>query len=300
MMAETRFGVTYDGPGVAEGRMPVRDLAPALLALGDLFSEASRAVYPEQEPLALDIRATGEGSFNVLLAAHGPDLWDQIVKFFTSSDVTAIDVMKDFIIGGGGLFLWTKRLRGRRIKKQQQLESGDVRVTLDDGAMLEIPAEVLQLYQRTTIRKKMREVVRPVGKRGVKRLDFQSEGQTTVSVETGDVRAFELDEGLGEVVSETEGEKLLSILSVVFTEGNKWRFTDGDARFSAAIEDGAFVARVHQGEPFSEGDMLRCQIREVQTEQDGVLHTNRFITEVVQHLRGKPQLPLVSDDEPES
>src|SRR5688500_11839084 len=52
-MAETTFGVVYDGPALETGRMPVRDLAPALLALGQLFSEASRFVYPEQEPVSL-------------------------------------------------------------------------------------------------------------------------------------------------------------------------------------------------------------------------------------------------------
>src|SRR4051812_44184432 len=109
-MAEARFSVSYDGPALADGRMPVRDLAPALLALGDVFGEASQVLFPDQEPVALDIRATGEGSFAVYLAVHGPDLWDQIVQFFTSHGVTAIDTMMDYIVGGSGLFYFIKRL----------------------------------------------------------------------------------------------------------------------------------------------------------------------------------------------
>jgi hypothetical protein len=66
-MAETAFRVAYDGPALATGRMPVRDLAPALLALGDLFAEASQVIYPEGKPVALSIKATEEGSFDVHL-----------------------------------------------------------------------------------------------------------------------------------------------------------------------------------------------------------------------------------------
>ena len=40
-LAETAFQIAYEGPALETGRMPVRDLAPALLALGDLFTEAS-------------------------------------------------------------------------------------------------------------------------------------------------------------------------------------------------------------------------------------------------------------------
>lgn len=41
----TRARITYDGPALAEHVMDVRDLAPALLAFGDLCEEAGRALY---------------------------------------------------------------------------------------------------------------------------------------------------------------------------------------------------------------------------------------------------------------
>jgi hypothetical protein len=56
-MAATQFSVAFGGPAVDDGTMPIRDLAPALLALGDVFSAASRTLYPDREPVALNIKA---------------------------------------------------------------------------------------------------------------------------------------------------------------------------------------------------------------------------------------------------
>lgn len=67
-MAHTEFGVAYDGPALADHTMDVRDLAPALLALGDLFVAAGRVVEKDAEPPSLQIRATAGGSFVVDLA----------------------------------------------------------------------------------------------------------------------------------------------------------------------------------------------------------------------------------------
>jgi hypothetical protein len=273
--------------------MPVRDLAPALLALGDVFAEASRVLYPDNQPVALDIRATNEGSFNVLLVAHGPDLWDQIVRWLSSQEATALDHLKELVIVSGASVLYLiKRLRGRKIKREEQIGSGQVRLTLDDETQIEVPAETLQLYRRVTIRKKAKDVVRPLNRKGVNRLDFREGTETTLSIEADDVSAFEVVEAEAETVLEDVVERRLKILSVVFTEGNKWRFTDGDVAFSAAIEDTAFLERVKLGEAFSDGDVLRCRMREVQSEsEDGKLSTDRFIVEVLEHIP-RPQRRL--------
>lgn len=65
-MSRTNFYVYYDGPALAEGLMDVRDLAPALLALGSAFEECNRVVNGERATLAVNIRSGFEkGSFGV-------------------------------------------------------------------------------------------------------------------------------------------------------------------------------------------------------------------------------------------
>jgi hypothetical protein len=45
-MPETEFDLSYKGDALADGRMAVRDLAPALLALGEIFADASALIEP--------------------------------------------------------------------------------------------------------------------------------------------------------------------------------------------------------------------------------------------------------------
>jgi hypothetical protein len=175
-VAETTFGVVYDGPALAAGRMPVRDLAPALLALGDLFAEASQVIYPDAGPVSLSVEATDRGSFDVRLILEAKDLWDQIVNVFGSDEVTALANLQNLVIGTGGfvgLFALIKRLRGRRITSQESLpDPGQVRITLNDGTKLEIPTDVARLHGRISIRRKVRDVVAPVAREGVDKVRF--------------------------------------------------------------------------------------------------------------------------------
>lgn len=162
-MAETAFSVAYDGPALATGRMPVRDLAPALLALGDIFTEASTRLYPDRPPVALNIRATREGSFIVQLILESGGVWDDLVDIFGSDAADALANLTELVVAGGtGLFWLTKRLRGRRIiAREDDPQSGQLRITLDDQTFLEVPAEVLDLYNDVEVDERCDRSSRP-------------------------------------------------------------------------------------------------------------------------------------------
>lgn len=176
MVPSTDFAVEYEGPVLADGSMPVAELAPALIALGEVFVAASRVAYPEREPVALKIRATDQGSFLVQLAIHSPDTWDKIVDLLSSPTVDALSNVKELVIGTGiGVVLLIKRVRNRRIEARAPLEAGRIQVTLSDGTIIDVPAEVLSLYDNLAVREKVRQVVAPVERSGVERVRFISD-----------------------------------------------------------------------------------------------------------------------------
>jgi hypothetical protein len=302
-MPEATFSVTYDGPALTAGRMAVRDLAPALLALGELVTEASETLYPDQAPASLSISATKPGSFDVQLILQGKEgVWDQLVELFGSDAVSAIVNLKEVIAGGAGIFWLIKRLGSRRIRAEEPTPGpGRVRLTLDDGSTVEVSSDVVKTYRNVRVRKRARTVVEPIKRSGIDRVEFRDDREVTVSVDEDDTAAFETEEDETPLLEE-ESELVVSIESVAFREGNKWRLSDGERTFYAAIEDDEFVARVERGvEAFRSGDFLRCRMKVVQTATEGELRTEYHVLRVEKHISAGEQLPLESgEDGPEA
>lgn len=298
-MPETTFEVIFDGPALENGRMPVRDLAPALLALGDLFVDASAVVHPDQPPAALKMKATEEGSFVIDLVLEAPNAWDQFVNLFSSEGANALVNFRDAVIGTAGLYWLIKQARGQKIKaRSESPKAGYIQITLEDGTTLDVPSETLTLFENLRVRRKARESVEPVNRDGIERMKFRPENETTVSVEREDLPAYEVPEVEEVPLVDEETEMVVSLASVVFREGNKWRLTDGEHTFSAAIDDAGFFERVQKGiEAFRAGDMLRCNMRITQTRRGDVLHTDYSVTEVKEHIPREVQLRLDGDSD---
>lgn len=297
-LAEVEFGVAYDGPRLDMGKMDVRDLAPALLALGDLFVEAGHVLQPDREPLALTVKATDTGSFLVHLALESRSAWDQVVNIFASDGATALFNIKELVIGGSSvsLFALIKRLRGRKVTAQEPTSAGTVRITLDDQTTVEVPADVMALYGNVEIRQKARQVVEPLNRAGIEAVKFTEDKRTTVTIEKGDVPAFDLPDEPEDVLTEYTVSMVLEIAAPAFVDGNKWRLSDGDGTFYAAMDDQAFLDRVNRGvEVFRKGDRLRCDVRVIQTTGPDGLHTERRVLRVVEHIPRSVQLRF---DEP--
>ena len=62
----SRFRITYDGPALESSEMDVRELAPALLAFGDLLDASTRALCGDQVRPRVNVRGSFKtGSFGI-------------------------------------------------------------------------------------------------------------------------------------------------------------------------------------------------------------------------------------------
>lgn len=296
-MAELAFDLEYEGPALANHEMNVRDLAPALLATAEFFQEMNRSLRPTDPPVSVNVRATGEGSFWVELKLF----YEAAVVTLSSPDTTAAGNLASLVSFIGPLLWYRKNRAVSEVVEEEQIEPGMVRIKFANDAEMEIPAEILDLDRNPSIRHEISEVVRPLSRDGVDRVQFRREEIIIGEVLKPELPAFlSSDPGEAESVElgVSERSAYLEIISPVFQRDNKWRFSDGRSTFWAKILDTNFLDRVDsRREAFVKSDTLHVRLREMQKrDEGGRLFSEIEVLEVLEHVHPPHQPALFSDN----
>jgi hypothetical protein len=295
VMAETSFAVRYEGDALSDGRMPVRELAPALLALGELFRIAGTELYPDLPSPTLEAKATEKGSFDVHLILSAPDAWEQVMNMLTAKGSTALTNLEGLVFGSAGIYTVVQKVKRRKIKKTEATANPDMmKIVFEDGTVLEAPAGTVKLYKNPAARKAVRDSVAPAKHEGIRQVEFRpsSTELDPVTVKEGEVDNFDLPSGTedDELVDDIR-EAVVTVIKTDFGDG-RWKVNDGTATFGVAMEDEGFKDRINRGEPFRKGDLLRSRIRTIQSTKDGQLQNEHRLIEVIEHIKGTEQLNM--------
>jgi hypothetical protein len=309
-MAETTFGVKYKGQALADGRMPVRDLAPALLALGELFREASKELYPELPTPSLDVKANEKGSFDIQMVLAADGRWEQVVNMLSAKGPTALTNLLGLVIDGTilgtGLIKMIQVIGKRKIKREEAADNPEqMRIILDDETVIEAPTGTVRLYRNPKIRRAARDSIAPLKRPEMEQVEFRPTGADAapVTVQAEDVGAFDLaaePEG-EETVSEQEIDVTLDVFSPEFEPGSerKWRFGGLGESFMAKNEDPEFAEKVAKHEEvFGAGDQLEATVEIVQKRdpETGKIRDSRRVVRVKRVIKAHEQLYLSDAD----
>jgi hypothetical protein len=277
--------------------MEVRDLAPALLAMGDLFEEAGATLNPGGSKISVKVNGSFKtGCFAIDLTIN-QSLYQQAIELFTSDAAAAALNILAFVgfagSAGGGVFGLIKWLRGRRITNVEILDNGKVKVFCDSD-LYETEQQVLDLFRNWKVRKAFEDVVRkPLQREGVDYFAIKLEGSKFASVSQSEAEYFVAPEQDEERLDSSERVASLQLVNVPFRDDNKWRFYDGAATFYAAMLDEAFLHRVEQGvERFGKGDILKVKLQEEKTLAGETLKAVYSVIEVLEHRQAAAQLNL--------
>jgi len=281
-----RFVLSYEGPALAENRMAVRDLAPALLALGDLAHQAQRFAEPLAPQISLDVTAFEHGSFGAELAMVVRHVMDTM----SSDPASAVANVFQITIG---TFMLGKWLHRHPQATKSQLGRGQVRYSDPaTGTTQVFNNSVVNFYEQNPgARSAARDVVKPLKQEGVDRLVVKQGDEVLAEVDKDDIEAFEVPEG--EPLVDEEATFLLRVVAPSFVSGTKWRLNDGYRTFWAAIVDDGFWDRVNERRDlFGAGDTLRARVRYRQWEgESGSIRTEWEVVEVLEHRGGGGPIP---------
>ena len=302
VMSQTSFSIAYDGPAVESGAMDVRDLAPALLAVGQLFDAANAVLNGQRATVGVNVQATTQGSFEVVLDVV-QSVGSQLVSVFSGDAVTAALQLKELVIWGGsagvgGGVIWlVKKLRGERPQKVEKIDEDSVRI-IHRGETIVVPLKLLRLYDDLSVRDALDRLIRePLSKEGINVVEIRQDGVAVESISTGESVYFCNPDDLDEVLIDRVATTAYSIVSLAFKPDNKWRLHDGNAAISVLIADVEFLQKVDESRiSFAKGDILICEVRTVQRRSGVDLKTEYTVLKVVEHKPAARQLNLLIED----
>ena len=302
-MPNVDFQVAYDGDGVKDGVMDIRDLAPALLALGDFFQESNRLFNGNHAQISVNVSAKFEqASFDINLKVI-QGILEQAKTLLLGREITVAKDILDRLACVGkpivsliGLLKW---LKGRRPDSQTVLNSGMIRIQID-GDIRDVDDLTFRLSKNGAVRRALEQTVKPLERDGIDAFKVQRKGKIIETVRKDEARYLAAPRDDGEQLLDNVTETVLEVVKPSFDGDLKWKFSNGMNRFDASIEDQHFNHEIEAGQhAFSKGDTLRVQLRtETWRTEEGHLKSRLTVVRVLTHVP-RPiaeQEPLVGFD----
>lgn len=305
-MAKARFEIAFEGDPFDDGEIDVRDLAPTLLAFGNVVQAANKVLNGDRADARLKVAATDQGSFVAALTMDVGWLADMLDAVNAHPQrVIAADQLMDLLIEAGtilgapiGLFAAVKALKGERPEKVESREDGTTAITINQTTFVVDDRTVALLQDLPT-----REAVEDLGAKAARidsldhlRIGADSEDEKAVRLARTDLPSLKVPPEPNEPDTEiTHRDAWLKIVSVHFRDGYKWRFSDGGERpFTAEMEDAEFQNKVQEGlVALNANDAIRCRLREEQSLSASSLLKIIYVEEVLEHRPGARQMKLL-------
>lgn len=296
-MQQADLQIIFQGEAVEDGAMDVRELAPSLLALGDLFSSANALLNGEQARVVVRVNSQFErGSFDIRIRIIQTIL-EQAKALLLGKSVTEVKEIAERLVLGvkGGLSLISllKWLKNRKPDKETALENGLIRVEIG-GDFRDVDQVTLTLSRDRATRAALDRFIAPVRQEGVDSVRLRMPGPKSAEdvVEKEDADALRAIVDEKQLLADSTYEVALEVVKASFDPALKWKFSNGAYRFDAAIIDQVFLALIKMGAyTFGAGDFLKARIRtQSWLDADGRMKTENTVVQVLGHIPRKRSL----------
>jgi hypothetical protein len=296
MAQKEEFQIIYDGSTLQNHEMDVRDLAPALLAVGDLLEETNKTIYGDVAKVNVNVKGSFKtGCFQVDFTLV-QTLSSQINAFLNTregvSTVALLSILGLNAINSFGLLPFIAWVKNRNIKKITKIGHGKSTVEIDDEKK-EVEDKVIDLYRNIKVRKSIEIIIyQPLQVQGVDKFAVKYKKDIfTVKDEQKDY--YKTPEIKDEPLGDETRQVFLTALSISFVDDNKWRFSDGNVSFFASVKDETFLKQIQENrDGFFKDDIFEVKLREKQWLSDTGIKTEYEVVKVLNHRSAAKQIKL--------
>lgn len=308
---EVNLIIKIKGSAIEEG-LNLFDLAPSLLSIGNIITEANKTINPEGKEIAINIKPFEKGSFIIDLYLFAKTNLDQLLSYISTEDSYEIKNLLDWIgltIGGGiGLFKLIKFLNGKP-KKVENLSSGDIRYINANGESLTINEKVNKLYNNCIIQNKTYQGFgKLLQQEGIDEINtyLKDNPESSETINKGDIEAFKRYSELEEeenIINESESKIYLIFKRGSFDgDGSNWSFRLGSTDkgiIKATVKDDLFLNKIKSGEIRPNyKDILQVILKTKQKMKNEELFTYYEIIEVIKYEEAPKQLNIFDKGNP--
>ena len=299
------FQLVYDGKDIRDGKMDVLALAPALLAVGELFKAADASMNGSDTVVTTSVKSNfKEGSFEIFLSVE-QHLRDASAGLLPMVSLIGANNLISTVIGSvvdktidiaqevavKGLFKLLSKLGGERPETIQNDENTSTTIfVLGNGNSIHVDQRTTHLYRDPQIRESASKVALPLKQAGITSLKVKKASEEIAELEAKDFPELAaLPESLNRMTTmlpdETQPqEKIVRIVKPNFL-GGKWSVSDGSKPYGVTVEDKEFLEKVHAREVgFYKGDYYRVAMTESQKLDGRGLSTTRKIVRVIEQI----------------
>jgi hypothetical protein len=259
---EASFEIRYDGPSLTNNRIPIRDLAPALLGVSDLVEEADYILNEGNTQVTALVSPFKNECFGIEFTAIQQYIQSTLAGFYPILDVLK---MLGFTPKDGLLWLLVL-LKGRRIINIEKRNRTSSELSLDDGEKIaDVPHKLADLAQSKVVRKAVDSIIaQPLSRDGIMNISIYN---SNISINKPVMNIYKEDKDSFRAFPEQPyqeqriEDKLLKVVGPVFGEDYKWRLADGSVKSYYDIQDHDFLKRVESRNiQFAAGDMLKVRL----------------------------------------
>lgn len=296
--------VRYDGSALANHRMDVADLAPALLGLSELCKIANLRFNGEASSLKVLIGADQEQKCFQFSIEVVQTLWQQAQGLLEHKEIkTAKEILEwlGLIVAPAsaifGLFKLWKKLAGRPITEERMtVQDGRNVVQLSivgDNNTVVTYRETYELFKDEAVRENAKRVIAPVVKPGYEELEFEADGVVQDRVSKVEAQSL-LDTPAERLPDMPIGEPqtitaYVNVYAPVYDEkATRWRFTYNGGHSYMDISDTTIAIDAVQRGGAMANDLykVKLQIQQIRT-ADGQLSARYKIKEVLEFSPAK-------------